>query len=99
MFISRGEQVHAYCLMSNHYHLVLETPGTRSGGRRGLAAEPLYDPAQRMERRRTQETGSDIYEPLRGGVFWQRELSAGDAAASGGQPGRESRRRIAPAGC
>jgi len=26
VFISRGEQVHAYGLMSNHYHLVLETP-------------------------------------------------------------------------
>jgi REP-associated tyrosine transposase len=26
MFILRGEQVQAYCLMSNHYHLVLETP-------------------------------------------------------------------------
>ncbi len=26
MFVSRGEQVHAYCLMSNHYRLVLETP-------------------------------------------------------------------------
>ena len=25
-FISRGEQVHAYCLMLNHFHLVLETP-------------------------------------------------------------------------
>jgi putative transposase len=25
-FISRGEQVHAYVLMLNHFHLVVETP-------------------------------------------------------------------------
>jgi REP element-mobilizing transposase RayT len=26
MFISRGEQVHASCLMRNHFHFVVETP-------------------------------------------------------------------------
>jgi REP element-mobilizing transposase RayT len=25
-FISRGEQIHAFCLMSHHFHLVVETP-------------------------------------------------------------------------
>ena len=38
-------QVHAFCLMPNHYHLVLET-GTQSGSRDGLAAEHLHDSAQ-----------------------------------------------------
>jgi hypothetical protein len=32
------EQVHACCLMSNHYHLVLETPDGDSEGQRSRAA-------------------------------------------------------------
>jgi REP element-mobilizing transposase RayT len=35
-----GWQIHAYCLMNNHFHLVLETPGAnlergRKGSERG----------------------------------------------------------------
>ena len=41
-----GWQVHAYCLMRNHYHLVLETPERESGGGYGVAAKQLYHPAQ-----------------------------------------------------
>jgi putative transposase len=29
-----GCQVHAYCLMRNHYHVVLETPNANLGARR-----------------------------------------------------------------
>jgi len=32
----RGWKLHAYCLMPNHYHLVLETPGDLSLGLRDL---------------------------------------------------------------
>ena len=46
-------QVHAYCLMSNHSHLVVETPEPNlapiafgAGGGNGLAAERLYHSAQ-----------------------------------------------------
>ncbi len=36
----RGWVVHAYCLMGNHYHLLVETPrGDLSGGMRGLNGE------------------------------------------------------------
>jgi len=36
-------QVHAFCLMSNHFHLVLETPRCESGRRNALAVEDLHD--------------------------------------------------------
>jgi REP element-mobilizing transposase RayT len=38
-------QVHAYCLMRNHFHLVVETPKPTSS-RAALAAKHLYDSAQ-----------------------------------------------------
>jgi len=36
-------QVHAYCLMSNHFHVVLETPQREFGRRDALAVEHLHD--------------------------------------------------------
>jgi len=38
-------QMHAYCLMTNHYHLVVETPNANLGSRHGLAARE-HDPPQ-----------------------------------------------------
>jgi putative transposase len=39
-----GWQVHAYCLMSNHFHLVVETPQPNPGGRHEVDARHLYYP-------------------------------------------------------
>ena len=42
-------QVHAYCLMPNHYHLLplgAGNPGTKPGGGDGVAAEHLHHSAQ-----------------------------------------------------
>src|SRR5437868_2761059 len=41
-----GWQVHAYCLMPNHYHLALETPEAKSRRGDGLAAKHLHDSSQ-----------------------------------------------------
>jgi REP element-mobilizing transposase RayT len=89
-------QVHAYCLMSNHFYLVLETPqpnrvfgmilgekgipGDTAAGREQFAAQ--------MERRRMEEAGAD-YEALRrdwilGSEAFRQEL----LAAMAGQVGR-----------
>ncbi len=38
-------QVHAFCLMRNHYHLVVETPQCKSSCGNGLVAEHLHNPA------------------------------------------------------
>jgi REP element-mobilizing transposase RayT len=40
-----GCQVHAYCLMGNHFHLVVETPGANPGRGHALAAQQLHHPA------------------------------------------------------
>ena len=36
-------EVHAYCLISNHFHLVVETPRGQSGGRSEMVAGHLHD--------------------------------------------------------
>ena len=38
-----GWQVHAYCLMTNHFHLVVETPRGKSGGGNEMAAGHIHD--------------------------------------------------------
>ena len=37
-----GWQVHAYCLMSSHFHLVVETPAVNPGGRNEMVAGHLH---------------------------------------------------------
>jgi putative transposase len=41
-----GWQVHAYCLMSNHFHLVVETPRAKSQCGHEMAVGKLYDELQ-----------------------------------------------------
>ena len=36
-----GFEVHAYCLMPNHFHLVVETPNGKPRGGHALAAQQL----------------------------------------------------------
>jgi REP element-mobilizing transposase RayT len=41
-----GWLCHAYVLMGNHYHMVIENAGSESGGGGGVAEKRVHPPAQ-----------------------------------------------------
>jgi len=75
-----GFQIHAYCLMTNHFHLVVETPQIRA---------PHGGPAARGGGSRGMEGAAA------GLVSGRREVPERLAAASGRKPGRTPFGRVA----